>query len=49
MCIRARLIAAEAGAVVSDFGGNPPDEVSAVAAAPGIHQALIDAIANASR
>ena len=41
------LIAREAGAVTSDFAGGParPDEL--VAAAPGVHSALIAALGNA--
>jgi len=43
------LIATEAGAIVSGFDGDVPDERSAVAAAPGIHDALLAAIGAASR
>jgi myo-inositol-1(or 4)-monophosphatase len=42
------LIAAEAGAIVSDFAGDLPDERSAIAAAPGVHAALLAAISDAS-
>ncbi len=42
------LIANEAGAIVSGFDGGVPDELSAVAAAPGIHAALLAAIKVAS-
>ncbi len=42
------LIAAEAGAIVSDFAGDLPDERSAIAAAPGVHAALLAAISGAS-
>lgn len=42
------LIAAEAGAIVSGFDGDVPDERSAVAAAPGVHSALLAAITDAS-
>lgn len=42
------LIAAEAGAIVSGFDGDVPDERSAVAAAPGVHSALLTAITDAS-
>lgn len=43
------LIASEAGAAVSGFDGGYPDERSAVAAAPGIHAALLAAIELASK
>jgi myo-inositol-1(or 4)-monophosphatase len=39
------LIAAEAGAVVTGFDGGPPGPAGVVAAAPGIHAALLDLIA----
>jgi myo-inositol-1(or 4)-monophosphatase len=39
------LIAREAGAITSDFSGGPPDPSEMVAAAPGIHGALIDLLA----
>ena len=42
------LIANEAGAEVSGFDGGVPDELGAVAAAPGIHAALLAAIKVAS-
>ena len=42
------LIANEAGAEVSGFDGGVPDELGAVAAAPGIHAALLAAIKGAS-
>ncbi len=42
------LIAVEAGARVSGFDGGTPDEQSAIAAAPGIHEALRSAINVAS-
>jgi myo-inositol-1(or 4)-monophosphatase len=42
------LIAAEAGAIVSDYDGDLPDERSAIAAAPGVHAALLAAISDAS-
>lgn len=42
------LIANEAGAEVSGFDGGDPDELDAVAAAPGIHAALLAAIKGAS-
>jgi myo-inositol-1(or 4)-monophosphatase len=42
------LIAAEAGALVSDFDGDVPGEHGAIAAAPGVHAALLVAIRNAS-
>ena len=43
------LIANEAGAEVSGFDGGVPDELGAVAAAPGIHAALLAAIKVASQ
>ena len=42
------LIANEAGAEVSGFDGGDPDKLGAVAAAPGIHAALLAAIKGAS-
>jgi fructose-1,6-bisphosphatase/inositol monophosphatase family enzyme len=39
------LIAAEAGAITSNFAGGPADTRSVVAAAPGVHGALLDLIA----
>ncbi len=42
------LLAAEAGAIVSGFDGGFPDERTAIAAAPGVHAALLAAIADAS-
>jgi len=39
------LIAAEAGATTSDFQGGPAGPAETVAAAPGVHRALITAIA----
>jgi fructose-1,6-bisphosphatase/inositol monophosphatase family enzyme len=39
------LIAAEAGAVTSDLAGAAAGPASTVAAAPGVHRALLDAIA----
>jgi len=42
------LIATEAGAIVSGFDGDHPDERSTVAAAPGIHAALLTAIRDAA-
>ena len=36
------LIAAEAGALVTDFAGGAPDPTNLVAAAPGVHGALLD-------
>lgn len=39
------LIASEAGAATSDFGGGVADSDATVAAAPGIHQALLELIA----
>jgi myo-inositol-1(or 4)-monophosphatase len=41
------LIAREAGAVTSDFAGGPARPAEMVAAAPGIHSALIAALGNA--
>jgi myo-inositol-1(or 4)-monophosphatase len=41
------LIAAEAGAVVSDFAGNPPRAGAVLAAAPGVADALLDLLAEA--
>ena len=38
------LIAREAGCVTSDFDGGPADPSNIVAAAPGIHAALVDLI-----
>ncbi len=43
------LIAAEAGAVVTGFDGGPPGPAGIVAAAPGIHAALLDLIARIDR
>lgn len=40
------LIAAEAGAITSDFSGGSAGPAETVAAAPGVHRALLDAIAN---
>mgnify|MGYP002640951807 FL=1 len=42
------LIATEAGAITSDFHGGAPDERGVLAAAPGIHQSVLDAIRAAS-
>jgi len=42
------LIAAEAGALVSDLDGGLPGEHAAIAAAPGLHRALLLAIRDAS-
>jgi myo-inositol-1(or 4)-monophosphatase len=42
------LIATEAGAITSDLDGGTADEHGALAAAPGIHQSLLDAIRGAS-
>jgi myo-inositol-1(or 4)-monophosphatase len=42
------LIADEAGATTSDFSGGPAGTAETVAAAPGVHAALLDAIAAAS-
>jgi myo-inositol-1(or 4)-monophosphatase len=39
------LIAAEAGASTSDFGSGPAGSTATVAAAPGVHSALLAAIA----
>lgn len=39
------LIAEEAGAITSNFGDGPASPTAAVAAAPGVHTALLDAIA----
>jgi myo-inositol-1(or 4)-monophosphatase len=39
------LIAAEAGATTSDFGGRPASTTATVAAGPGVHAALLAAIA----
>jgi myo-inositol-1(or 4)-monophosphatase len=36
------LIAAEAGATTSNFAGGPADTDAVVAAAPGLHRALLD-------
>lgn len=40
------LIAAEAGATTSDFGTGPANSTAAVATAPGVHAALLAAIAD---
>jgi myo-inositol-1(or 4)-monophosphatase len=39
------LIAREAGAVTSDFAGRPPRPAEMLAAAPGVHAALLTALA----
>ncbi len=41
------LIAREAGAIVTDFDGGPPEPGSVVAAAPGVHAALLALLADA--
>jgi myo-inositol-1(or 4)-monophosphatase len=43
------LIAAEAGALTSDFGSGPAGPVATVASAPGVHAALLAAIASVGR
>lgn len=45
--VAGELIAREAGAVTSDFGGGPARPGQIVAAAPGIHAALLDLLAEA--
>ena len=42
------LIAAEAGATTSNFAGGPADTDAVVAAAPGLHRALLDLIERTS-
>ncbi len=43
------LIASEAGAITSDFATGKPGPAATVAAAPGVHAALLDAIASIDR
>ena len=43
------LIAAEAGATTSDFGTGPAGPNATVASAPGVHRALLEAIAEIDR
>jgi myo-inositol-1(or 4)-monophosphatase len=42
------LIAAEAGATTSNFAGGPADTAAVVAAAPGLHRALLDLLERTS-
>ena len=43
------LIAAEAGARISDLDGEPVHPGSVVAATPGVHRALLEVLADARR